>query len=220
MMLRNRPVQVAKLRLGILAGVLTLSIIGLGMRNVSASPTGSLNQTINSSTLSTDVKDASNVSVPSPSFSLGATTITTYCQTTNGTYGSNTQRVYVDNPGMADDGWTLTVAATGGSGAKWTAGSDEYDYDDATGSGCTNGQLSLDPSAASLTIETGTATGVTLGSSDTFVNGSSITLLNGDASSDNFWRGYLTGIGLSQKIPASTPAGSYALDLTQTITNT
>ncbi len=210
----------AKLRLLGLGIVISLvSVLVTGNYTVNAVPAGTLNQTINSSILSTDIKDALSVSVPSPSFTLGATTITTYCQTTDGIYGSNAERIYVDNPGMANDGWSLTVAATGGSGAKWTAGAHNYDYDDPSGSGCTNGQLSLDPSAATLTLETGAATGITLGSADSFVNGSSITLLNGDASSDNFWRGYLTGIELSQKIPASTPAGSYVLDLTQTITN-
>jgi hypothetical protein len=46
----------------------------------------------------------------------------------------------------------------------------------------------------------------------------SITLLTAAASSDDIWNGYLTGIGLSQKVPPSKPAGTYVLDLTQTVT--
>lgn len=205
--------------LGVTVAALSIVTAACFMQSADASPTGSLTQTINTGVLATDIKDTSNVTVPSPTFDLSAATIVTACQTTHGTYGTDSQRVAVDNPGMADNGWTLSIAATNGSSAKWTAGSNNYDFDDPSGSGCDNGQLTIDPSAATLNVESGTPTGVTLGSLDAFNSNSSITLLSADGSSDDFWRGYLTGIDISQKIPASTPSGSYALDLTQTIIN-
>lgn len=201
--------------------LITLAVFGATsvISTVEAAPTGQLNQPITAGTLSTDIKDSNSDPVPAPSFALSAAFLTTSCQTTTGTYGSNAQRVYADNPGVADSGWTVSIAATDGASAMWDSGSNDYDFDDSAGGGCDNGQLSLDPSIATLTIDAGTNTGVSIGPVASFDNNSSITLLSADASSDNFWRGYLTGIGISQKIPESTPAGSYSLDLTQTIIN-
>ena len=182
-----------------------------------ASPTGTVSQTISTGTLATDIKNDSNVSVPSPSFSMSSAVITTSCQTTTSTYGTNNQRIYVDNPGDADNGWTLSIAATDGGTALWESGVDNYDFDDPAGAGCANGQLSLDPTASTLVMENGTPTNVTKGAADAFNSNSSITLLTAGAASDDIWRGYLTGIGVSQTIPSSTPAGSYSIDLTQTV---
>ncbi len=186
-----------------------------------ASPQGRLSQVINAGTLSTDIVDGAGASVASPAFSMTATSVKTTCQTITGTYGDTNQRVAVDNPGGANAGWNLTIAATGGPTATWTNGSTTYKFNDAAGSGCTNGQLTLNPSVATLGLNgASTNTGVTKGSSASFVSGTadSLTLMSASASSDDIWNGYLTGIGVSQKIPASTPAGTYTIDLTQTVT--
>src|SRR5688572_23548590 len=82
-----------------------------------AANTTDVTQTINAGTLSTDIMDASRVTVGSPSFAMSAKTFSFDCQAggsaSTGTLGSNTQRVYVSNPDGADSGWTLTMAATG-----------------------------------------------------------------------------------------------------------
>ena len=44
----------------------------------------------------------------------------------------------------------------------------------------------------------------------------SVTLLNAAAASDDIWRGYLTGVGMSQTIPAEQPADSYSVNMTLT----
>lgn len=202
----------------VLLGIVALLVAVLIQSSVSfASPVGTVSQSISTGALSTDIKDSSQTSVPSPSFAMSSAFVTTSCQNTSSTYGTDSQRIYVDNPGDADNGWSLSIAATNGVGALWESGSDSYDYDDPSGSGCTNGQLTLDPSAATLTMETGTSANVTQGAADSFNAGSSITLLTAAAASDDIWRGYLTGIGVSQTIPASTPPGSYSIDLTQTV---
>ena len=46
-----------------------------------------------------------------------------------------------------------------------------------------------------------------------------ITLLTAAAGSEDVWNGYVTGIGLSQVIPASAPVGTYTINLTQTVTS-
>lgn len=186
-----------------------------------ASPQGRLSQVINAGTLSTDIVDGAGVSVASPAFSMTSTSVKTTCQTITGTYGDTGQRVSVDNPGGANAGWNLTIAATGGPTATWTNGAATYKFNDTAGTGCTAGQLTLNPSVATLGLNgTSTSTGVTKGSSASFVSGSvdSITLMSASAASEDIWNGYLTGIGVSQKIPASTPAGTYTIDLTQTVT--
>ncbi len=182
-----------------------------------ASPQGQLTQSVTPGTLTTDIRDGSYTTVASPTFGMSTLNISNDCQTSTGTYGSASQRIYVDNPGGANNGWTLSIAATAGASAKWVSGGNDYDFDDPAGSGCTNGQLTLDPSVGTVTADAGTTTAITKGSSSAFNSNSSTTLLTAAAGSDDIFRGYLTGVGVSQKVPASKPAGSYAISLTQTI---
>lgn len=173
-----------------------------------------LTQTVNPGALSTSILDSGGSPVGSPSFAMTATTASTTTQTSTGAFGDTNQRVTVENPGASNTGWTLALSATG----SWSdGGTNTYPYDGATPA---DGQLSVNPGAGTLTPTFGTATGISTGSSSTFVNGSvsSIELLNAGASSDDVWSGYVTGIGLSQTVPAGTPAASYSLVVTQTVT--
>ncbi len=61
---------------------------------------------------------------------------------------------------------------------------------------------------------------MTLGSQASFTGTTPITLISAAAASADIWNGYVTGIGLSQAIPAAQPLGSYSIDMTQTITAT
>ncbi len=151
-----------------------------------------------------------------------------------GTFGTASERVYVSNPDVADNGWTLTLAATGGATARWANGgaTQHMDFNDPSGStsGCTDGgdadatpgQLSVNPSAGTITPDctSCTNTGVSLGSSAAFSQGTTdnITLINAGSSSSDIWRGYLAGVTASQTIPAEQAADSYALNLTLTAT--
>jgi hypothetical protein len=175
-----------------------------------------LTQTINAGVLSTSIRDGSGAVVASPSFGMGAATVSTSLQTVTGTFGTASQRITVDNPGASATGFTLALAATGGASATWTDGAKTYPFN---GASSATGQLSVDPSVGTLTAAAGTTTGITKGSPSTFSGGGNtpIQLLNAGASSDDVWNGYLTGVGLSQTIPASTPAGSYTISLTQTV---
>lgn len=177
-----------------------------------------LSQSITSGTLSTFIGDTSGAEVTSPSVPFAARTVSNGLQTSTGTLGTNTERIYVDNPGAVtgSNGWTVTFAATGGPTAAWTSGGNTYPFN---GAAAANGQLTVNPSTGTITAEVGGTTGITLGSSATFSGGSNtpVTLLNAASSADDINKVYLIGVSLSQTIPASTPAGTYSLDFTQTL---
>jgi len=204
------------------AGLATviLSFLNAFPATVKASPTTQLQQVISAGTLTTDILDAGQNPVSSPSITLSALNVATSCQTTTGTYGSNTQRIYVDNPGASATGWVLSIAATSGNTATWTNGSNTYAFNNPAGSGCTSGQMTVDPSVGTVTAQSpATTTGISKGSAASFNQGTTdaIQLFNASASANTIWRGYLTGVSVSQKVPASTPAGTYTLSLTQTV---
>lgn len=204
----------------------------------SAAPASDLTQNITAGTLAVDILDASRAAVTSPSISLSAKSFSFNCQSggsaSTGTLGSNTQRLYAINPGATTpNGWNITIAATSGATATWsnTGATKKFDFNDSGTSGCSDsadtdtyaGQLSLDPSVATLTTDcaTCTTTGVTKGSSASFIEGTadSLTLLAASSSASNPFRGYLTGVGVSQTIPAEQqPDSTYSLNLTMTIT--
>jgi hypothetical protein len=223
----------------LVAAALVVVVMGGGVAYAANNSTFS--QVINNGTLSTDIMDASRVTVASPAVGMSAKTFSFDCQAggsaSTGSFGTNTERIYVNNPDGADNGWTLAVAATSGATGRWANGgaTQHIDFNDPTGStaGCTDGadadsgagsagQLSVNPAAGSLTTDCASCntTGVTLGSSSAFSQGTtdSITLINAAAGSNDVWRGYLTGVAASQTIPAETPADSYTLNLTLTST--
>ena len=169
-----------------------------------------LTQEILGGVLSTDIRDADGEIVDSPSFAMSDVSVSGQQQTSTGVFGDDDNRIYSDNPGAADDGWTLAWGATTPVDG-WKREDNSYRYNGTP----VQGQLTIDPSAATLN---GSAAGVTLGQQASFTGTTPLTLVTSDATSDTVWTGYLTGVGLSQTIPAGTPAGSYTLDMTQTIT--
>ena len=222
--------------------VLVLAIASLFMGSFAhlalAANTPTLNQTVNGGTLSTDILNGSRVPVASPSATLSAKAFNFDCQTSGsastGTLGTTSEREYILNPAVANNGWTLTIAATSGVGALWTSGGNTFDFNDAATSGCADtptgsfesdtrpGQLTINPAVSTLTTDcvSCTTTGITKGSSAGFVEGTtnSVTLLTAAAGSDDVWRGYLYGSTLSQTIPAEQVAGTYTLNMTITVT--
>lgn len=203
---------------------------------VFAAPNSTLTQTITAGVLSTDILDAARTPVAAPAVGMTSKPFAFDCQTganaSSGTLGTNTERLYLTNPSAANNGWTLTLAATAGATTTWSnAGATrKIDFNDATTGGCSDGadtdtssgQMTLDPSVGTLTTDCTacTATGVTKGASSSFAEGTldSLTLLSAAASSDDVWRGYLTGASVRQVIPGETQADSYTINLTLTAT--
>lgn len=173
-----------------------------------------LSQTISNGTASTDIRDAGGSVLPTPTIAMNAVTLSTSQQNATGTFGSSSQRITVDNPGGANNGWSLALNASVPGTAVWTSGGNTYAYN---GSAAT-GQLTVNPAAGTVTPVVGGSTGVALGTSSTFSGSTAITLVNAAAGSADIWNGYVTGIGMTQTIPANQPAGTYTLSMTQTLT--
>lgn len=217
--------------------LMLVAVTALSSAGVYAANNSTMNQMINAGVLTTDILDATRTPVASPSVALSARPFSFDCQfggnASTGTFGTNTERIYVSNPNAVTTGtWTLGIAATGGATSTWSdGGTNTYDFNDAGTSGCTDGadtdtkagQLSMDPAAGTVNLDCSvcTQTGISKGSAASFVEGSvnSLTLLTGAGGSDDVWRGYLTAAGISQTIPGETPAANYSLNLTLTATS-
>lgn len=177
--------------------------------------------------LEVDIVDSNSESVASPSVSLSAAAFSDINQTTTGTLGTSNAKIRVVNWG-ASNTWTLSLAPTAGSTTTWSnGGSRSYDFNDA-GTGLdggdaddVGGRLSVDPSVGTLSSPFGclSTTGVSKGSSSSFVEGSvnSISLLVAGGSTAYNCAWDLTGVALSQIIPAYQAGGSYSLPLTLSI---
>ncbi len=115
--------------------------------------------------------------------------------------------------------------------AVWDSAGTDIDFNDAGGSGCTDGgdtdslggQLTVDPSGGTLAAGQCSSCGtsnITKGSSASFSEGvtDSITLLTGASGSDDFGDWKFTGVSISQTVPAEQGAASdYDINMTLSI---
>lgn len=210
----KKPKLNGKILIASLCLVLTAGVV------YAQTPESQLSQQINAGNLSAAILDSGRATVASPSVAFPATNFSFDCQSSTATLGTVDERLYVMNP-SATNSWTLGLAATDGASAVWVDGTNNYEFNNPAGAGCDEGQLSVDPSGATRTADCDSCglTGVSVGSSAAFDSGvlDDITLMSA-SSADEVWRGYLTGVELSQEIPGETPAGTYSLDMTLTIT--
>lgn len=191
-----------------------LALVAVPVAYAATTATSTLSQSITAGTLSTDVRNGSNVVVGSPSFSMASRNVSTSQQTSTGSFGDASQRISVDNPGGANNGFSLTLNATVPDTGTWTSGGNTYAYN---GTAAT-GQLTVDPSVSTWTANVGTITSITKGTSSAFSGSTPITIATTSAALEDIWNGYVTGVGLSQTIPANTPVGTYTISMTQTVT--
>lgn len=220
--------------LTLLLAVLVTGGVGVGL-SVFAAATPTFNQTINPGTLSVDVVTSSYVTVGSPSVTMGAVTAGFTClsggSAASGTLGAAEQMIYVQNPDAADAGWDVTIAATAGRTTTWSdGGTNIYDFNDPTTSGCADGgdgdtkggQMTIDASVGTAAYGqySDNTTGISKGSSASFNEGTtdSITIFTGAAGSDDIGDWKLTGVSVKQTIPASQTPASYSLGMTLTVT--
>lgn len=223
-------IQKINLRLSALAVLALAAILATGTY-VYASSTSNFTQTISAGTLAIDIVDGSYVTVASPSVTMSGVNFSFACQAATGTFGSATQQIYVSNPDAADNGWTVALAASNTTDT-WASAGTDYDFNDAGGSGCTDGadadsfggQLTVDASGGTLaagSCSACTSANITKGSSGAFSEGStdSITLLTGAAASDDIGDWTLQGVSLSQQIPGEQPAAAdYNIDMVLSVT--
>lgn len=192
--------------------------------SVYAANTPQLNQAINAGTISVDVVDGSGVTVASPSVSFGALSYSFDTQDGSGTLGTASEKIRAYNP-TGSAVWSVAIAGSATT-AVWTDGGNTYDFND--GSGYTDGgdgdnvggQMTVDPSVGTLVGVSGCATtNVTKGSSGSFAEGSvdSIDLMSAASGASTYCRWDLTGVDLTQKIPAGQATGSYSVSMVLTI---
>ncbi len=210
-----------KIQLSSLA-VAALAVMALAVPMTYAQTTANsqLTQEINAGVLSTSIRDGSGAVVGSPSFAMSAISASTSQQTSTGTFGAAGQRITVDNPGGANNGWTLALNATTPGTGVWTTGGGSpitYPYN---GVSAAAGQLTVNAAAGTITSVIGGSTGITLGTSATFASTTPITIITAASNSADVWNGYVTGIGLSQTIPPAQAVGNYTISMTQTVTAT
>jgi hypothetical protein len=188
---------------------------------VIASTNPVLTQVVSTGTMSMDMVDALYQSVASPVVAMGTKTASSGCQTVSGTLGTSTQQIYGINS-ESGISWNINLVASTVTDL-WTSSAGTIDYNDPAGDGCTNGQMTVNPGVATLTkgqctsCDTG---GLMLGTSASFSQGvtDSITILSGEIDPDDIGDYLLTGVAISQKIPANKPAGNYVIKMVLTIT--
>lgn len=183
--------------------------------------------TYTAGSLSVDIVDSSGVSVSNPSISMSEKTFDFSNQTSTGTFGVSNEKIRVNNT-TASPSWTLSLAAVGGPGDYWNGSPLDYDYNDPSSnaqdgsdSDSLGGQMTLNPSAGTITPQSGCSnTGISLGSSSSYDEEDSvesITLMSATASASTNCYWDLTGVSVSQTIPSEQPAGTYSISMVLTI---
>lgn len=178
-------------------------------------------------TLDVSIVDAGGTTVASPKVTLSSANVMFQDQVVSGVFGTVGERIRVsNNTGAAS--WGLSIAATLGAASFWDGpGASDYDFNDPTanaGDGgdadAHGGQMTVDPSVATITPEGGcSTTGISLGSSTSFSEGvtDTISLMTAGGTADTGCYWDLTGVGVSQTLPAQQGAGTYNIDMTVTV---
>jgi len=188
-----------KLDIGATLLLVTAMTLGSGTASYTlASSTSNFTQTINAGSLAVDIVDGSYESVTSPSVAMTSKTFGFSCQTSTGTLGTASEKIYIVNPDNGDDTWNVTLAASATTDV-WNSAGTDFDFNDPTGSGCTDGtdddsvggQMTINPSAATLTPKSGCSnTGLSKGDSASFSDEVNSILLLGASEStgiDCYW---------------------------------
>ena len=171
--------------------------------------------------------DATNATLTNPTtvFSVAMTSKTASTKTAKLSNNSS-QQLEVANS-LSTTGWSVSLAATGGSTAKWTqaGGTANYDFNN---SNANRGQLSVDLSSSVFTAsgstplgQACTTAGLSYGVGGAFVAGTAsanaITLATASSGSGLTCLFKLQNITLKQTIPAYQKPGTYTLPVTVTV---
>lgn len=179
-----------------------------------------------SGSLTVDIVDAGGSTVASPSITMNPANFSFSNQTATGTFGTASQKIRVNN-GTGTATWNLSLAASATT-AFWNSAGTDYDFNDPTaaaGDGADadslGGQMTLNPSGITITPEGGcTSTNISGGSLSSFSEGvtDSITLASAASGADTGCYWDITGVSVSQTIPAEQPAASdYNIDMVLSI---
>ena len=171
--------------------------------------------------------DAANATLTNPTTVFSAAMTGRTASTTTAKLSNNSsQQLEVANS-LSTTGWSVSLAATGGSTAKWTqtGGTASYGFNN---SNANQGQLSVDLSSSAFTAsgstplgQACTTAGLSYGAGGAFVAGTAsanaITLATASSSSGLICLFKLQDISLKQTIPAYQKPGTYTLPVTVTV---
>ena len=174
---------------------------------VFAATSTNLSQVINQGLQSMDIVDGSGVSIASPAVTFAALPFSFTCQTNTATFGDASQKVAIKNERKAQVSLTMAGSRT------WTNGTDTYNYNDGTTSGCATGQLSVSGGTFTKTAGANTPTNTLPGGA--FSGATPVTMF-ATSGTKYAWDGELTGYTLTQKVPAEQADGTYTLGMTLT----
>lgn len=190
-----------------------------------AADTTQMSQSITGA-LDISIVDGSGNAVASPNVTFSSKAFSMAFQISTGTLGTASEKMRVTNPSGATDTWSLAIAATAGPTADWSNGTNHYDFNDPTASATDGadadswgGQMSIDPSTATIAGVGGTlVTNVSKGTNFSFSEGTknSIDLMTASTGASKPGQWDLTGVSVSQAIPAAQATGSYVIDMTIT----
>ena len=171
--------------------------------------------------------DAASTVLTNPTTAFSAATTTrTASNTTARLSNDSSQQLEVANS-LSTTGWSVSLAAAGGSAAKWTH-SDGMTYYGFNSTDSSQGQLSVDLSSSAFTAsgstplgQACTTAGLSYGAGGAFVAGTAsanaITLATASSSSGLTCLFKLQDISLKQTIPAYQKPGTYTLPVTVTV---
>ena len=171
--------------------------------------------------------NAANATLANPTTGFSAATTSRAASTTTAKLSNNSsQQIEIANS-SSTTGWSVSLAAAGGSTAKWTqnGGAANYAFNN---SNANQGQLSVDMSSSTFTASGSTplgqacsTTGLSSGAGGAFVAGTAsanaITLATASSSSGLTCLFKLQNISLKQTIPAYQKPGTYTLPVTVTV---
>ncbi|MFA6183476.1 MAG: hypothetical protein WC682_00045 [Parcubacteria group bacterium] len=169
--------------------------------------------TLNAGSLGGDIVDDVGNTVANPSVSFSTGLYNWSSQQSTGTLGISTQKIRITNT-SGTPSWTLSIAAAANTNL-WTSGGNTYDFNDTV----TTGRLNVDPSVSTITPQGGcSTTGLSKGSSTYFSQGTqdsvNLVVAGGTAQTNCYWD--ITGISMTQDVPASQLVGSYGLNMVLT----
>lgn len=180
----------------------------------------------NVGSLSVGIVDSVDDPVVGPSVSMSLAEFSFTDQAVSGVFGEANEKIRVEN-GTGTDTWTVSLAPDGGPTSLWEDGSKSYDFNDPTANAqdgadtdSVGGQMTIDPTSATITPQGGCSlTNISSGSSSSFREGvvDSITIATATSGAETNCYWDITGIDISQTIPAEQPAGSYSIDMTLSI---
>lgn len=192
---------------------------------VRAAETTDLSQSINGA-LDVKIVDGSGNEVASPNVTFASKNFAATSQNSAAVLGTASEKMRVTNPRGNVAIWALSLAATAGTTASWSNGVNNYDFNDPTAlasdgadGDSVGGQLSVDPSAGTLAgVGTTATTNLSLGSASAFNEGTvnSIDILSAAAGAQKPGVWDLTGVNISQSIPAMQATGAYTINMTLT----